>query len=201
MKNESLSLSERDVSVSNSRSFPAVPICQFFHWVVLCLSFVAKATPVEAGQAQWLEMVLACEDVISSQSFTPLQSKGSSAAVWGLPGSKEHTAYNESRSLMAVATYSDDMWVSCLVREREESGLRLRELTETWENEFMASFPQPQYLITERPRIATHAFHNAYRCLEDGTSLRVAPYIAPGLYFRVSISLNAPNVSEQLCSK
>ena len=189
-----------------------------FARVVECLRYLAfllviaalgwpRAVLAETEQSQWIELIRACEAVLTDQDFTPLANYKPAPFSMGLPGKKRYAVYNNSQDLVAIATVVRGDWVECLVHESKEvrvrrsDTLRWRELATEWENDFKENFPRSNYHWVTWPLDPNRPFPGALRCEAGKPTLLIGPYIDLDFHFRVGVSNDFPSKARELCEK
>ncbi|WP_162891672.1 hypothetical protein [Profundibacter amoris] len=145
--------------------------------------------------SQWQEMVRACEAVISSQNFAPLEQYESAPFTHGLPGVKVYSVYNRPQTLVAIARVDQGKWVNCLVRESEETRSGWREVAAEWESGFEVGFPRDEYQWVIWRYHPARPFRGAVRCCREGPAILITPNLETNFYFRVEVSSEIPQGS------
>lgn len=153
-----------------------------------------------ASYSEWMEMVRACETVILDQDFEPLEDYETAPFTYGMPGIREFGVYNTSRSLIVTAREERGKWVHCLVREAKEERSVWREQAAQWENGFLDSFPQSEYVRIKWPYNPIAPFRGALLCRGDKPLLLVAPFLGD-MVFRISVHNDLSHHAFEECEK
>ncbi len=143
-------------------------------WLAVLAAFAMPgASEAAVSPAERLELIRACEAVITAQSYAPLEEYEPAPFSWGRPGEKEYAVYNASRNLIAIAKVVGDEWVECMVRESEKDTSPILERYAEWRKEFVAAFPMPEYRWVRRTLDGGSTNPFAVRCREDRLVLMV----------------------------
>ncbi len=168
----------------------------------LATSALPLAASAEVTATPWLELVHACVDVIVDQSFRPLEGYPPAPFTAGLPGRREYSVHNASRTHVVVATLVRDGWVDCHVRESVENDRsRWRAVAAAWSEAWATEFPRPEFVQIRSVFNPDNPFPGALRCGEDGSILTVMPTLRANLHFRVEVTLDATERGVGLCAE
>lgn len=134
------------------------------------------------------------------RSFQSLENYKPAPFTKGLPGIREYSVCDTTQNLVAIARLEKGVWVHCMVREREESRVRWKNLAKEWSNGFEAGIPKPAYHWAEWKYHPGRLFQGAVRCGRENPAILITPNLETELFFRVAVS-SRERFSMPLCEK
>jgi hypothetical protein len=160
-----------------------------------------KVLVAQETSAQWFEMVRSCEQVVIDQSFRTLEDYEAAPFSVGKPGIKELAVYSETKDLVAIARAEKGVWVSCSVREIEETDKsRWRQLEKVWHEGFEAQFPKSKYRWVQTKYNPNQPFIGAMLCQDERSVLLVMPVLIGYFHFRVDVRSETSDESAKVCA-
>lgn len=170
----------------------------------ICLGFLLFAglsgTSSASPEAEsWIELSVACESVISTQSFEPLEDYEPAPLNSGKPGMKEYSVYNMSRDLVAIARVLQEKdWVTCYVRESEEDRSHTQSYAADWRQWMATAYPKAEYLWGSNLNSGmVNPF--AIRCFQEEFGWLTYASLEEDFHFRVVVTKKLPRGMSNPC--